>query len=506
MEGWRSGRSFLVRLARDSRKWNLAALVASQNPQGHPRPRRAEPRLHRLRRPDRRGPARSPPRRSGCSGSRSTTATRRRWPRCPRSTRPRRHRLGFREFVMRDVDGRVQKVRVDVSYVDGLLDHLDTTPAAAAAGRRDMPTVLVRPGGVTWRGGRVGAGPDASLVLGGGHHRLAGAGATPARAAPPAPAQAAGGALQHRGVAGRLPRLRRPARPRSPRDRAGLPQRHRPRAHRTPAWPAGSPSGPTSSTKPGPQGIYSEYGYAGYSFTTYDLEGGCASTLIDAGLQVRDHRRQRRVHDRHRRSSAPRTRCGNAPGIRRRCGAGPTRWSTRPPRRSTRRSSASSAWSPSCVVGLYLLWRSRQADMGSATTTAGWAILVMVAVTAIAAWPVQSANIADATLVTTLGVVHDAVGPRAQDTPAGQVRRPRRPDACDDNRPPAVRASDTATETMLYRNWLRGVLGSADSETAQKYGRGPLRRPVALLGRSAEASATTRRPATRRSTPRSSSG
>ena len=32
MEGWRSGRSFLVRLARDSRKWNLAALVASQNP------------------------------------------------------------------------------------------------------------------------------------------------------------------------------------------------------------------------------------------------------------------------------------------------------------------------------------------------------------------------------------------------------------------------------------------------------------------------------------------
>src|SRR3954453_3965732 len=32
MEGWRSGGSFLVRLARDSRKSNLAALVASQNP------------------------------------------------------------------------------------------------------------------------------------------------------------------------------------------------------------------------------------------------------------------------------------------------------------------------------------------------------------------------------------------------------------------------------------------------------------------------------------------
>ena len=62
--------------------------------------------------------------------------------------------------------------------------------------------------------------------------------------------------------------------------------------------------------------------------------------------------------------------------------------------------------------------------MGSATTTAGWAILVMVAVTAIAAWPVRSANIADATLVTTLGVVHDAVGPARPGHARRQVRRP----------------------------------------------------------------------------------
>jgi hypothetical protein len=36
-------------------------------------------------------------------------------------------RLGYREFVMRDVDGRVQKFRADLSYVPGLLEHLDTT-------------------------------------------------------------------------------------------------------------------------------------------------------------------------------------------------------------------------------------------------------------------------------------------------------------------------------------------------------------------------------------------
>ncbi len=40
----------------------------------------------------------------------------------------------------------------------------------------------------------------------------------------------------------------------------------------------------------------------------------------------------------------------------------------------------------------------------------------MVAVTALAAWPVKSANLADGALVSTLGVVHDAVGPHGEDT------------------------------------------------------------------------------------------
>jgi hypothetical protein len=34
---------------------------------------------------------------------------------------------------VRDVDGRVQKIRVDVSYVEGLLDALDTTPLGEPA-------------------------------------------------------------------------------------------------------------------------------------------------------------------------------------------------------------------------------------------------------------------------------------------------------------------------------------------------------------------------------------
>ena len=55
-----------------------------------------------------------------------------------------------------------------------------------------------------------------------------------------------------------------------------------------------------------------------------------------------------------------------------------------------------------------------------------------------------------------------------------QFRRSNAPvankDVVQDIRPPALRASDTAVDTMLYRNWLSGVLGSSDSVTAQKYG------------------------------------
>ena len=141
--------------------------------------------------------------------------------------------------------------------------------------------------------------------------------------------------------------------------------------------------------------------------------------------------------------------------------------------------------------------------MGSATTTAGWAILVMVAVTAIAAWPVQVGE-------------HRRQHPGHHPRRGARRGRPARrrtpppaqcddptPGACKDNRPPAVRASDTATETMLYRNWLRGVLGSADSETAQKYGRALYDATVAHLGRGAEDARQPGDPRGDRSRPRS---
>jgi hypothetical protein len=142
MEGWRSGRSFLVRLARDSRKWNLSALVASQNPKDilgldvqnlvstvfvgriAEDTEVAAEALRLLRVPTDVGYEQTLASLSQVDASSST-------------------RLGFREFVMRDVDGRVQKIRVDVSYVQDLLTYLDTTPGqplpSATVGVQDLP-------------------------------------------------------------------------------------------------------------------------------------------------------------------------------------------------------------------------------------------------------------------------------------------------------------------------------------------------------------------------------
>ncbi|MDY7087163.1 MAG: DMT family transporter [Actinomycetota bacterium] len=226
---------------------------------------------------------------------------------------------------------------------------------------------------------------------------------------------------------------------------------------------------PASASAQGTQGIYSQYGYAGYSYTTYDLDSGCASTLIDP-----DYKFETTIANGEFMIATSIIGASNA--LRERAWDPQTLWGWADPLVDQATTAVyEKVFSvfgviTLAIVGLYLLWRSRQADMGAATTTAGWALLVMVAVTAIAAWPVRSANIADQSLITTLGVVHDAVGPRPQGSDASNCVLGD-PAACRDNRPPAVRASDTAAETMLYRNWLRGLLGSADSETAKKYGR-----------------------------------
>ncbi len=230
-------------------------------------------------------------------------------------------------------------------------------------------------------------------------------------------------------------------------------------------WFAGRPA---SSSQGGTQGIYSEYGYAGYAYTTYDIEGGCLSTLIAPEFKFETTIANGEF-------MVATAIIGASNALRERAWEPASMWSWADPlvEQGTRAvyDKVFSVFGiiTLCVVGIYLLWRSQQADMSNTMTTAGWALLVMVAVTALAAWPVKSANIADSTLITSLNVIHTAVGPRPEAATPSECRLGD-PEACRDNRPPAVRASDTVTESMLYRNWLRGMLGSADSDTAKKYG------------------------------------
>ena len=224
-------------------------------------------------------------------------------------------------------------------------------------------------------------------------------------------------------------------------------------------------SEPASAKKSGVSGIYSQYGYAGYDYELYDV--GCVSPLTHTSDSFEDTAANGEF-------MLATSVIGASNALREKSWEPQSMWGWADPLvDKATKSIYTKVFTvfgsiTLAVVGLYLLWRSRQSDMSNAMTTAGWAIFVMVAITAIAAWPVRSAHLADQSLVSGLNVVHSAIGPDAEST--GVCAFPDDPDACVDHRSPAVRASDTVTQTMLYRNWLRGLLGSADSPTAKKYG------------------------------------
>jgi hypothetical protein len=223
---------------------------------------------------------------------------------------------------------------------------------------------------------------------------------------------------------------------------------------------------PEASQQPGVTGMYTNFAYAGYAYTTYDI--GCAQTLMHP-----DYKFENTVANGEFMMAVAVIGASNA--IRERAWDPGVMWGWADPlvdqatKALYERVFTVFGWVTLAAVGIYLLWRSRQAEMNAAVTTAAWAILVMLAVTALARWPVFSAHFADQALVSSLNAVHGAVGPPSQSSPPDQCPFAN-PQACVDSRSPALRASDTAVNTMLYSNWLRGALGSAESETAQKYG------------------------------------
>jgi hypothetical protein len=127
---------------------------------------------------------------------------------------------------------------------------------------------------------------------------------------------------------------------------------------------------PASASQPGPRGLYSEYGYAGYSYTTYDI--GCASGLTNPEYKVTTTI----ANGEFMFATAI---IGAANALRERAWNPESMWGWADPlvdqatRAIYREVFSVFGIVTLCVIGLYLLWRSRQADMSSTMTTAGWA-------------------------------------------------------------------------------------------------------------------------------------
>jgi hypothetical protein len=213
----------------------------------------------------------------------------------------------------------------------------------------------------------------------------------------------------------------------------------------------------------GPKLAYTEYGYAGYDYTTYDI--GCVQTTMHPDYKLGNMVANGEF-------MVATGILGAANAVREKAWDPHSVWGWADPlvERLTR-AIYERVFTPLgaitlAIVGVYLLWRARQADMNHMITTAGWAVMVIVVVTAVARYPVWSANLADHALTGSLGTIHKALSAAQPPTTCTDSAL----GACVDHRPPAQVASDTVTNGLVYRNWLRGELGSADSATAQRYG------------------------------------
>ncbi|MCD0442300.1 hypothetical protein LO763_01500 [Glycomyces sp. A-F 0318] len=130
------------------------------------------------------------------------------------------------------------------------------------------------------------------------------------------------------------------------------------------------------------------------------------------------------------------------------------------------------------LIGLYLLWRSRQADMNNAVTTVAWAVLILVLVTAVVRWPVKAAEYTDQALtigmnLSTVLINDDAVEGCIREDGMDQDRYDELKELngenfCIDTRTAAVVASDTVSGQVLYQNWLRTMLGQSEEVTYQE--------------------------------------
>jgi hypothetical protein len=123
-------------------------------------------------------------------------------------------------------------------------------------------------------------------------------------------------------------------------------------------------------------------------------------------------------------------------------------------------------WLPIALVlaALLIMMRSRAGQFAGVINAAGWALGVLVVVSWLVQYPVESVRMVDAGVRT--AVVNIAVGFNGADT--GDTSEEAATGA---SATVAVdRQMDQIVRSTQYRTWLDGVFGDADSDSAQKYG------------------------------------
>ncbi|MBO3102214.1 hypothetical protein [Cellulomonas fengjieae] len=113
------------------------------------------------------------------------------------------------------------------------------------------------------------------------------------------------------------------------------------------------------------------------------------------------------------------------------------------------------------LVAAGVLIAASRAEVSSAVTTVGWALLVLVGATYVMSYPVASARAVDELVQTTIATSAQAIG-AADSGPEGESSN-RAQAALDD-------MFDTINRDVFYGAWLEGTVGSSDSAVAREHG------------------------------------
>jgi hypothetical protein len=105
------------------------------------------------------------------------------------------------------------------------------------------------------------------------------------------------------------------------------------------------------------------------------------------------------------------------------------------------------------ALALVLIYSARKKNLSKAFSAVGWSLFVVTLAVATLSWPVAAGHAADALSTSTVGNINAQIN--GED-----------PASVD---PSGARAS-LLTDSILYRQWLRGELGSSDSPSAINYG------------------------------------